>query len=396
MAARTLYRINLTSPERTELERLARGHTTPQHIARRARIVLLANEEGMSNRDIAGRLGTTKGKITLWTKRWIERALEPIRERLSDLPRSGAPETITPEQWCRVVALACESPQAYGRPITHWSSRELAAEAVGQGIVEHLSAGHLRRVLDTKTLQPHRSRYWLNAKPDARKDERIADICTLYREAPHRPDELAMSTDEMTAIQALERIAPDLPMSCGKPVAVEFEYKRHGTQTLIAAINVATGKVGGWVGDTRTEEDFARFIESVIAQHPCYRSYHFVLDQLNTHKSETLVRTTARLSGLDIDLGVKGQSGILQSMETREAFLSRPDKAVVFHYTPKHASWMNQIEIWFGILARKVVKRGNFRSPKELRDRLMAFIDYFNTTMAKPFKWTYQGKPLVA
>jgi hypothetical protein len=245
-------------------------------------------------------------------------------------------------------------------------------------------------------LQPHRSRYWLNAKPDPRKDERIADICTLYQEAPQRPDELVMSTDEMTAIQALERIAPDLPMSAGKPVAVEFEYRRHGTQTLIAAIQVATGVVYGQVGDTRTEADFARFIETVIQLNPSYRVYHFVMDQLNTHKSETLVRTTARLCGLDLDLGVKGESGILQSMETREAFLSRPDKAVVFHYTPKHASWMNQIEIWFGILAKKVVKRANFTSKAALRERLLAFIDYFNATMAKPFRWTYQGEPLVA
>lgn len=247
-----------------------------------------------------------------------------------------------------------------------------------------------------KTLQPHRSRYWLNAKPDERKDERIADICALYQEAPKRADELIMSSDEMTAIQALERIAPDLPMSCRKPVAVEFEYKRHGTQTLIAAIEVATGAVCGWVGDTRTEEDFARFIEWVIQGNPGYRSYHFVLDQLNTHKSETLVRATARLCGLDIDLGVKGESGILQSMQTREAFLSRPDKAIVFHFTPKHASWMNQIEIWFGILARKVIKRGTFGSKEQLREKLLAFIDYFNATMAKPFRWTYQGKPLVA
>lgn len=131
-------------------------------------------------------------------------------------------------------------------------------------------------------MQPHRSRYWLNAKPDARKDERIADICTLYQEAPKRPEELVMSTDEMTAIQASEGVAPGLPMSCGKPVAVEFEYKRPGTQTLIAAIQVATGTVCGWVGDTRTEEDFARFIEWVIEHNPHYRSYHFVLDQLNT------------------------------------------------------------------------------------------------------------------
>jgi hypothetical protein len=205
-----------------------------------------------------------------------------------------------------------------------------------------------------------------------------------------------MSTDEMTGIQALERIAPDLPMSARKPVAVEFEYLRHGTQTLIAAIRVATGTVCARVGDTRTEEDFARFIEWVVHSNPGYRVYHFVLDQLNTHKSETLVRTTAQLCGLDMDLGEKGKAGILRSMQTREEFLSRPDKAVVFHYTPKHASWMNQIEIWFGILAKKVIKRGNFPSKAALRERLLAFIDFFNATMAKPFKWTYQGKPLVA
>jgi hypothetical protein len=236
----------------------------------------------------------------------------------------------------------------------------------------------------------------LNAKTDDRKDERIADICTLYQDSPGKADEITFSVDEMTGIQALERIAPDLPMSPGKPLAREFEYKRNGTQTLIAAIEIATGTVQAHCGDTRTEEDFSQFIEALIQQHPAYRVYHVVLDQLNTHKSEALVRLTAKLSGFDVDLGVKGKSGILESMETREAFLSKTDKSIVFHYTPKHASWMNQIEIWFGILTKKVIKRGHFRSKAELRDKLLAFIDYFNATMAKPFRWTYQGKPLVA
>ena len=236
----------------------------------------------------------------------------------------------------------------------------------------------------------------MNAKADERKDERIADICTLYRDTPANTHEIAFSVDEMTGIQALERIAADLPMSPGKPVAREFEYKRNGTQTLIGAIRIATGTVQARCGDTRTEEDFSRFIEALIRQHPGYRIYHFVLDQLNTHKSETLVRITAKLSGVDIDLGVKGKSGILKSMETREAFLSRADKSVVFHYTPKHASWMNQIEIWFGILSKKVVKRGNFRSKEQLREKLLAFVNYFNATLAKPFRWTYQGKVLMA
>jgi transposase len=236
----------------------------------------------------------------------------------------------------------------------------------------------------------------LNSKADERKEERIADICAVYRMALETEQEIACSVDEMTGAQALERIAADLPMSPGKPVAREFEYKRHGTQTLIAAINVATGKVQGICGDTRTEEDFAQFVEHIIETNPGYTTYHFVADQLNTHKSETLVRFVAEHCGIDKDLGIKGKDGILKSMETRERFLSDIGKSVIFHYTPKHASWMNQIEIWFGILMKKVIKRGNFLSTDALKERILAFMDYFNKTMAKPFKWTYQGKVLTA
>ena len=150
----TRYRINLTSSERAELESLTRKHSTPQIIARRAWIILMANEEGMSHANIADRLGINKAKITLWTQRWVERGLEPVLDRLSDRPRPGAPDTITPEQWCRIMALACESPQDHGYPTTHWSSRELAAEAIKQGIVERLSAGHLRRVLQKNAPTP--------------------------------------------------------------------------------------------------------------------------------------------------------------------------------------------------------------------------------------------------
>ncbi len=205
-----------------------------------------------------------------------------------------------------------------------------------------------------------------------------------------------LSVDELTGAQALERIAADLPLSPGKPLAREFEYKRHGTQTLIAAIDVATGKVQGVCGDTRTEEDFAEFVERMIETNPGYRTYHFVADQLNTHKSETLVRFVAAYCGIDKDLGIKGKQGILKSMDTRAHFLSSTGKKIIFHYTPKHASWMNQIEIWFGILVKKVIKRGNFLSKDALKEQILAFIDYFNKTMAKPFKWTYQGKVLTA
>ena len=200
----------------------------------------------------------------------------------------------------------------------------------------------------------------------------------------------------MTGIQALERIAPDLALAPGKPLAREFEYKRHETQTLIAALRVAMGSVYAHCGETRTEADFCHFIAALMEHHPGYRVYRFVVDQLNTHQSEALVRLAAGLSSLNTDLGVKGERGILESMDSRAAFLSRDDKRVVFHYTPRHASWMNQTVIWFGILAKKVVRRGNFLSKEDLREKLLTLIDYFNGTMAKPFRWTYQGKPLVA
>lgn len=219
-------------------------------------------------------------------------------------------------------------------------------------------------------------------------------MCEVYHETTQKDDELVISTDEMTGVQALERIAQDLPMSLNKPIAIEFEYKRHGTQTLIAGMNVATGEIHAVCGDTRKEEDFALFIQRTIESNPNYKKYHFVLDQLNTHKSESLVRLIAHLTGDTQELGIKGESGILQSMKTRQEYLENPKHSIVFHYTPKHCSWLNQIEIWFGILMQKVIRRGSFTSKEDLKEKILSFIDYFNTTLAKPFKWTYRAKPL--
>jgi putative transposase len=134
----------------------------------------------------------------------------------------------------------------------------------------------------------------------------------------------------------------------------------------------------------------------ILPENPGYKVYHFVADQLNTHKSETLVYLVAEYCEIDKDLGIKGKSGILKSMDTREQFLSDTNKPIIFHYTPKHCSSLSQIEIWFGILTKKVIKRGHFVSKLDLKNQLLKFLDYFNRTMAKPFKWTYKGKPLVA
>jgi hypothetical protein len=226
-------------------------------------------------------------------------------------------------------------------------------------------------------------RYWLTPPDDPQREGTIRTICTVYHDAPAlaRRGERTVSTDELTGVQALERKHPGLPLALGKVERREFEYTRHGTRAFILSRDVVTGKlVAPHAGPTRTEDDFLAHVQAVVATDPKATRWHFVCDNLNIHQSESLVRFVAQISGIEQDLGKKGEYGILALMPRRAAFLSDPSHKVVFHSTPNHSSWMNQIEIWLSILVRKLLRRGSFTSVADLETRVLAFIDYYNRT----------------
>ena len=399
--------INLKRNQRVILEKLSRRRQTPHALVERSQIILLA-EKGLSNSEIARQLKLDRSTVQRWRQRWLDsrdrlaaveskRArLELIKKILRDEPRPGTPVHFSVEQVVQIIAVACEDPQQSGYPVSHWTPKELAAEVLKRGIVERISVRTIKRFLAEADLKPHQVRYWLNHEPEdpIAFRSQIAQICQHYLQAlsVHQVGIHLVSTDEMTGIQALERLQPTRRPRPGKPERQEFEYERHGTLSLIASLEVALGTVVPSLGPNRTEADFLNHIKSVIDQDP-EGGWIFILDQLNTHKSESLVRLVVERCGLKLDLGLKGKSGILKSMQTRGQFLAEPTHRIRFVYTPKHCSWLNQIEMWFSILTRRLLRRGSFHSVQELSRRILDFINYFNQTLAKPFNWKY--KPCV-
>ena len=404
-------KITVTERQHDILLTLRNAITAPSHLRQRAAVILLAFD-GLRNEDIAEKLGLGRRQVGRWRRRWakawsglidlecretkadLRRAIEAV---LTDAPRPGAPGKFTPEQVTQILAVACEPPEKSGRPITHWTAHELADEVVKRGIVTSISTSQVSRYLRVAALQPHKSRYWLNT---TEKDpKQVETVCATYRAAPaleRTQNTHTVCVDEMTGIQALERTAPTKLMIAGKPARIEFEYERHGTLTLIGNFQVTTGElIAPTIGPTRTEADFASHIEQTVATDPG-ASWVFVTDNLNIHCSETLVQVVAKACEITTTLGKKGVRGVLKSVASRQAFLSEPSHRIRFVYTPKHSSWLNQIEVVFGVIMRKVIRRGSFTSVKDLRDKLSNFIEYFNRVFAHTFRWTYTGRPLMA
>ena len=303
-----LKKLNLSDGDGDQLQKLINGHNTPQQIVLRAKIIKMASD-GQNNREIARSLHINRHTVSLWRNRWLEtdgKELLPL-QRLEDSERTGTPAKFTMEQVIELFALACSPPEDYGRPISHWTPRELADEIIKQGIIGSISVRHVGRLLEEAQLKPHQTRYWLTPPLDDEFDTKVGNINDLYISAieRHENGERTISIDEMTGIQATERLEKDLPMRPGKVERKEFEYIRHGTQTLIANFDVATGKViEPTCGDSRTESDFLLNIHRIIESDPSAKKWHLIMDCLNTHQSESLVRFVAQKEGLNIDLGL--------------------------------------------------------------------------------------------
>jgi transposase len=348
----TLPPLSITEEERAELQRRVRAHTTPQRAAKRARVVLLA-AEGVPNRQIATLVGMNQHTVSHWRHRFEAERLAGLEDR----PRPGRPLVYGHDQRLRIVATVTQQPPD---PASHWSHSQLAKALADIGI----SASQIGRILADLDIKPHRVRGWITRPDDPTFWERAADICGLYLAPP--TNALVLSVDEKTGIGARSRTRPTQTVTSGRPARQEHEYVRHGTAILLAALDVHGGGIFTATDlDRNTAANFIGFLDDLDAKVPAGLQVHLVLDNGSSHIAN----------------------------QTRWWFVDHPRFRA--HYTPTHASWLNQVELFFSILARRLLKRGEFASVEDLVGKVMAFIADYNRT-AKPFRWTYDGRPLKA
>lgn len=341
-------KVELTEEQAATLRMWAGSGKTEQRLALRARVVLLA-ADGLGLKEIEGKSGLNWQSCLKWRKRFLAHGLDGLKDQVG----RGRPQSITPKERVGVVALACTTPIDGS---SRWSVRKLA-EATGH------SKSAVQEILAEGAIKPHKTKYWCGKSPDPEFEQKQAAIIGLYLNPPENA--LVLSVDEKSHIQALDRTQPLLPMRSGNPKRLTATYKRHGTTCLLAALAVHAGTVEGRCVESTNHEEFLKFLKMLYRKYPG-KHLHVIVDNLAVHKHQKIKDWVAG------------------------------KRRMTMHYTPTYSSWLNQVEIWFNIFARDVLRDGVWRSKQQLVGQIMEYIKNYNELWAKPFKWTYTGKPLVA
>lgn len=339
--------LNLSEDAKTELQSMARSRSLPHGLVRRARIILMA-AEGFPNKAITEKLGLSAPVVGMWRKRFIQQGLMG----LYDEQKPGGPPSISDEQVAQLIRKTLNKKPPGG---THWTCRSVAEET-------NLSKSTVHRIWKAFGIQPHRQKHF-KLSTDPFFVEKVRDIVGLYLDPPDKA--MVLCVDEKSQVQALDRTQPMLPLGLGYVEGVTHDYKRHGTTTLFAALDIASGQVLTQCKSRHRHQDFLSFLRHVDANVPEDLDIHLVVDNYSTHKHEKVRRWLAR----------------------------RPRYHV--HYTPTYSSWLNQVEIWFNIITQKAIRRGTFRSVKDLINKIKLFVDQYNKN-SKPFMWTATADSIFA
>lgn len=413
----TRLRVDLRGGEKRELERVVAHRTAEARMVERARIILMT-ADGMSVSRAASTLTIDRRTVRAALRRYVElrseRPEDPIEAWLEDRPRVGRPDTFDEFLWTDVLALATSDPTKSGIEETQWSSALIARHLIEAGRVPRIHRTTISRFFAKADIKPYRVRQWLNRPDDPEFDARAAaikgllagasppltnadrkkrvtfsapapDLATMRRMQRERDDRALVSFDEKPGMQAKERNAPDLPVAPGRIARQEFEYVRHGTKVLLALMIVQTGIVIARVLSHRRNFETARVLDQMLNRLWSfgYKGADIILDQLNTHWSIDVVRVIARHCGIE----TPPADQIAKGWQRRRWLERTRNRRVVLHFAPKHASWLNPIETWFSVLARKLLRRGSFKTTEDLASRVMRFVDYYNKRLAHPYRF---------
>jgi transposase len=344
--ARKPIELEINDEQREELVTMQRSLKLERRYVDRAKVILLsANGETIDS--IMKQVSLSRRAVNKWRQRFKKNGLDGLK----DAPRSGKKPFITPEQKALVIQKACSKPEG---GYTNWSQSRIAKE-VG------ISQSKVYQILKEADLKPHKIEYWCGKSTDPEFESKMINIIGLYMDPPENA--IVLCIDEKTQIQALDRTQPELPLRAGNAKRQTTTYKRNGTVSLIAALAVHTGEVTAKTVQSNNSENFLKFLKNIDRKYR-NKKIHVIVNNLSVHKHK------------DVKEWVAGK------------------RKITLHFTPTYSSWLNQVEIWFNILTKDVIKGGIWKSSGQLADQLMEYVKTYNKTRAKPFEWTYTGKPL--